>query len=260
MNNYVLEASALPLSPWCNWRHDAKFPTMSPVALPDPHLTLSEMSHKAQRRHLTGSPQAGPDQCSQHLKHSGEAGRWGAVFSKLIASRAAWHPNTSQGTPAPLPAPTPLNLQRKPQPLQEKSGCFQYIKHTASKGNATACIKSANLGWFIFSNNLFFCITQRDQLSLTVKGVKKALTAAASLEQNDLPTQHSVTSSFTALSVSPSAGLETRPETSTHNRHCCPSLHNLIISRPEINTFSKWFEQKSFRLNMIFLHMFSLSS
>lgn len=35
------------------------------------------------------------------------------------------------------------------QVLQKKSGCFKYIKHTASKGNSTACIKSTNVVLFL---------------------------------------------------------------------------------------------------------------
>lgn len=96
-----------------------------------------------------------------------------------------------------------------------------------------------------------------------VKGVKKVLAAAALFQQNDLPIHQSVTSSFTTLSASPSAGLKTGPGRTTHNiRHRCSSLHNLIISRQEWNTFSKLSEQKSFSLkaNMIFLHIFPLSS
>lgn len=140
---------------------------MSLVALGDPRLTLSETSHEAQRRHLTAAPRR------DLTSAPGISTRWGGwpggvVFSKLIASSAAWHPNTSPGTPAPLPAPTPLHLQRKPQALQKKSGCF---KHTASTGNATACIKSANLGLFL-PTACFSVLPKETSSPLGLKGYK----------------------------------------------------------------------------------------
>lgn len=46
--------------------------------------------------------------------------------------------------------------------LQKKSGCFKYIKHTALKGNPTACIRSTHL--VLFLPPILLCYPKRSAL------------------------------------------------------------------------------------------------
>lgn len=181
------------------------------MALADPCLTLSEISNEAQRQHLQGSLRAGCDQRSQCLKCRGEVSCLFKVYSKQIShsnAKGLAHQQASQYL-SQLWHHCICSWNHRLRGTLEKGS--SNVRHSASKGNTTACVKVQI--WFYFYQHLTLLCYPGTSSPSWLKGKKN--TAATLFQQNDSPIQHCVTSSFTTLSVSPSTGLKTRPEGTT---------------------------------------------